>query len=558
VENAGASDPERPRVEGMVVEDLKLLAPDDLAAPIRQEVARRILEHRAWAAWNAGNDLRPPAGDEGPRVPGPAVRPWLDLAFQAWPGVEDTLSYQRLAARLEDLSADPRAVVALLLAEKEWGPAKVLPISRLDSLPRKDRLLLARALKRWGDLRQGEETRKEAESLWRLSWEVYQRCVAPNAEGESGEYPASLVQAARFEAALVAALVKDRDTVLRAWDDYLELNPEDPLARTRRDALARVQPLEVPEQMRILGYETVVIPAGVFRTGAESPGAAVDERPFQDGTTIPVQQAPAREVLFEEYRIGVVEVTVGQYLEYLKAMEDPERARRLRHPQEPEEHSKRPDARRPRNLAQWSKDEPVRGVSWWDAWACAQFLGGRLPTEAEWEKAAFWAGRRTPWPWMRILLDYREALGPSWAGFWPDNAIAVGRFDQVPSGCQGLLGRVAEWTLDPFSPRTAGTRDGVAENVAEIPPRMPAGNAELMCVRGGSFYHRPPGEAPRESPVDKDEPAPGGKEGAGPPPQPTIWRGLDPAERRGVPAGRAPKWVGFRVVVSTRAAEKPR
>jgi hypothetical protein len=88
---------------------------------------------------------------------------------------------------------------------------------------------------------------------------------------------------------------------------------------------------------------------------------------------------------------------------------------------------------------------------------------------------------------------------------------------------------------------------------------MPAGNAEVMCVRGGSFYHRPPGDPPRESPVDKDEPLPAGRDGAAPAePRPTIWRGMDPMERRGVPAGLAPKWVGFRVVVGTRASEKPR
>ena len=41
-------------------------------------------------------------------------------------------------------------------------------------------------------------------------------------------------------------------------------------------------------------------------------------------------------------------------------------------------------------------------------------------------------------------------------------------------------------------------------------------------------------------------------------PNPTVWRGMDLLERRGVPAGRAPKWVGFRVVVTTPASEKPR
>jgi formylglycine-generating enzyme required for sulfatase activity len=311
--------------------------------------------------------------------------------------------------------------------------------------------------------------------------------------------------------------------------------------------------------MRMLGYETVLIPAGPFRVGADGAPAGMSERPFGDGTVVEVNQLPSREVLFEDYLIGENCVTVGQYLEYLRAMEDPERARGYRHPQEPEEISKRPDARRPLNLAKWSKDEPVREVSWWDAWACARFLGGRLPTEAEWEKAALWAGRRTPHPWTAILEELREAAGPSWTGYWPDNAVKVCVFDRAPSGAAAFLGGVSEWTMDPFVPRTAGSREGMGENTPDVPPAMPARSAEVMCVRGGSFYHRPPGEAPRESAPDKDEPMPPAPKGGTPPvPKPTLWRAMSLMERRGIPAGRPAKWIGFRVVVGTKASEKPR
>jgi hypothetical protein len=88
---------------------------------------------------------------------------------------------------------------------------------------------------------------------------------------------------------------------------------------------------------------------------------------------------------------------------------------------------------------------------------------------------------------------------------------------------------------------------------------MKAGAGEVVAVRGGSFYHRAPGEDPGESAADKREAT---AEGAAREANPaaakqTLWRGLDLLERRGLAANRHPRWVGFRVVLGP-AAEKPR
>jgi iron(II)-dependent oxidoreductase len=124
-----------------------------------------------------------------------------------------------------------------------------------------------------------------------------------------------------------------------------------------------------------------------------------------------------------------------------------------------------PDGWRQWRMDGWAPlhpDEPVVHVSWFEADAFARAHGARLPTEAEWEKAATWdqdsgTARRFPWgeqapdetprrrfddaPRERANLDH-AGLGPHPVGAYPGGIS--------PSGALGMLGDVWEWTASDF------------------------------------------------------------------------------------------------------------
>jgi ergothioneine biosynthesis protein EgtB len=104
----------------------------------------------------------------------------------------------------------------------------------------------------------------------------------------------------------------------------------------------------------------------------------------------------------------------------------------------------------------WSADptwdnHPVCGVSWYEAEAYAQFVGKRLPTEAEWEKAASWdaaTGRRHTYPWGNTEPHLSHCNHDNAVG----HTTAVDAYPKGQSayGCYDMLGNVWEWTASWF------------------------------------------------------------------------------------------------------------
>lgn len=112
----------------------------------------------------------------------------------------------------------------------------------------------------------------------------------------------------------------------------------------------------------------------------------------------------------------------------------------------------------------WHPDHPVVHVSWNDAQAYAQWAGGRLPTEAEWEHAARAGQGDVRFPWGDLEPDDHKVLPCNiWQGSFPhQNTVADGWATTAPAhsfepnsyGLYNMVGNVWEWTSDPFSVRS--------------------------------------------------------------------------------------------------------
>ena len=126
-------------------------------------------------------------------------------------------------------------------------------------------------------------------------------------------------------------------------------------------------------------------------------------------------------------------------------------------------------------------NEPVTNVSYYEADAYSKWVGKRLPTEAEWEKAASWnedLKRKTMYPWGDDLpLDINANLLESWK--WAPTPI--GSYPQGRShyGCHQMIGDVWEWTSSEYV-----LYPGFSSKFSEYTDKW-AINQKVL--RGGSF-----------------------------------------------------------------------
>jgi gamma-glutamyl hercynylcysteine S-oxide synthase len=186
-----------------------------------------------------------------------------------------------------------------------------------------------------------------------------------------------------------------------------------------------------------LTLQMVCVPAGEFEWGNESLDALDNESPVQQG-------------FLETYWIDRTPVTCGAYRSFMGAGGY--------------ENSRwwseagwrwRQDCGVTQPLY-WSDDpihhnHPVCGVSGYEAQAYAQFVGKRLPTEAEWEKAASWnpVTGRSRYPWGNASPNAARCNHNRLEG----TTSQVDRHIKGQSyyGCYDLLGNVWEWTASQFN-----------------------------------------------------------------------------------------------------------
>ncbi|MEM9160189.1 MAG: formylglycine-generating enzyme family protein [Verrucomicrobiota bacterium] len=135
------------------------------------------------------------------------------------------------------------------------------------------------------------------------------------------------------------------------------------------------------------------------------------------------------------------------------------------------------------------KDHPVTHVSWADAEAYCKWKGHRLPTEAEWEKAARGGLEQNVYAWGDELTPEGKHRCNIWQGKFPlENSKEDGYIGTAPVrsyrangyGLYNVAGNVWEWCADWFSPTWH------QQNDCRIDPQGPSeGDRRLM--KGGSF-----------------------------------------------------------------------
>ena len=214
------------------------------------------------------------------------------------------------------------------------------------------------------------------------------------------------------------------------------------------------------------------IPPGSFAMGSA------------EGEGLPSER-PQRRVNLSSYEIGLVPVTV---VEFARFVGDGYRDRELWSDAgwswREEHHIERP---RFWGEKEWEEkgflgpNQPVVGVSWYEAEAYCRFTDRRLPTEAEWERAARGDdGRTYPWGNSWIAANAAHRGGPR-------QTLPVGCFPAgvSPHGLWDAAGNVWEWVADGYDP------EAYAKNLGAPDPQGPAA-AEMKVGRGGAWNALPP------------------------------------------------------------------
>ena len=235
----------------------------------------------------------------------------------------------------------------------------------------------------------------------------------------------------------------------------------------------------VPQQPSVPQQPTppagmVLIPAGDFKMGSE------------DAEALPSEQ-PIHTVHVDAFYMDKYEVTNLDYKKFVLANPQWQKSRipKALHSGSYLKHWTG------NNYPTGKANHPVTYVSWYAAMAYAKWAGKRLPTEAEWEKAARGGKSGLKYPWGNTISSDRANYGSN-----VGDTTVVGKYSANGYGLYDMCGNVYEWCLDAYdenfyfsSPRRNPLSDVNTLSNAVLIINDYTNIKSRRVFRGGSWFH---------------------------------------------------------------------
>ena len=213
-------------------------------------------------------------------------------------------------------------------------------------------------------------------------------------------------------------------------------------------------PAAAPPRMEADPVPMLTIPAGEFLMGSVQGTARTDEW-------------PQRSVYLDAFAIDQVEVTNERYLAFVTTTG----------------HRNPPNPYGDGALVSVTGIEhlPVVQITWYDAKTYCSWAKKRLPTEAEWEKAARGTdGRLFPWG-NEPATSRRANFDREWQGEKTLHAVGSLPGGDSPYGVKDMAGNAREWVQDWYDPEYYG-------HAQDRNPQGPDKKGVVRSIRGGSWH----------------------------------------------------------------------
>lgn len=209
---------------------------------------------------------------------------------------------------------------------------------------------------------------------------------------------------------------------------------------------------EIPKQKSV-EKENVQIKGGIYKMGYNGDGYCYDI------------ELPEHKTFLNNYKMDIYPITNQQYLEFIEDggyktykywLSDgweKTKENKWEAPMYWEKINEQWHVRDFLGIRKINPNEPVCHVSYYEADAYCKWSGKRLPTEAEWEKAACWneqTQEKTNYPWGNDQPS-EETCNLLESYYWGCTEIGTFANGISPSGCHQMIGDVWEWTSSEFT-----------------------------------------------------------------------------------------------------------